>query len=374
MKRVESFANNPDFVPPKSGYLPGVCGYSPDFAPPKGTRRTLRPKKKSWSTKVLNPEFMNQPSRAGSPKKAKEAKAAHAAKTAAAATTAAAAAAPTAGSSAAGSDSASSERSALRTTATLITEKDPKMVKFIEWKHEMSDLRRKLGNTQLMQKTISGIQQDLSKVESNAARKRAVAKEATIRSEWITTQRDDPQSAYNILNDVGITVVPNMDPSPAIKDASRRQLTPDQRKQLADNANVAATERDQLRFANFVANRKELSERRLSGLIELFHQSATFVTFDNLEQKIEAFLASPAVSHYKTPSDLLLDMERASGGYQSADSVSALHANNDPERPKRVVSTTQVASRVVELANALDGTSGPFKQIGVDLIRDHVAK
>jgi hypothetical protein len=90
-----------------------------------------------------------------------------------------------------------------------------------------------------------------------------------------------------------------------------------------------------LRRAKREARERLHKEARLNALMELYHRSADFVALENLDTKIEAFLASPGHKYISTMQDLL------SRYYDENNAV-------DDIRGKE---------RVAELARVLDGTS-----------------
>ncbi|KAJ1921159.1 hypothetical protein H4219_000757 [Mycoemilia scoparia] len=209
-----------------------------------------------------------------------------------------------------------------------------------------------------------GLEREKKKVEARRAQ----------REIYNRNIRNDPLSAYNVLNPEGMTTLPNLRRAENNSEAAANTdsdnsvqnktetlvkskspldvdspLKPPRVTVLVDTK--AIEERRRERFSNHKELLDRKHEERLELLMKLYHHSKSFVTYENLEQAIKDFHIGTNAILQQSIQDLVQDFEDAGG----------------------VVGSREIGDRTLQLKHALDGTSGKSAQhLGVQGLKSWI--
>ncbi|KAJ2306226.1 hypothetical protein IWW55_001553 [Coemansia sp. RSA 2706] len=269
--------------PGSSNYVPGKQGYAPGFPPPKNWRPEVRPK-----PELKTPSDVPPPS----PKQTTAPNTASAAR-----------------------DAARIYKQKLRTA---------RYAYYLEsLDHEVKRAEARVAKHEQAQRL-------------NLERRAKLLKE---RQEYEANVRADPLSAENVLNAEGKTLLRTIPDVP--EDGSGYKLAPPQVSiAMPREANEA---RAQERTRNRTLTQQARHEAKVQALMTLFHEAKAFVHYENLDQKVHAFIDSASF-----PNRSLAEM------------VDVLYKSNG------IVSPPEITWRTQELQNTLQGTTGSNGNLGYD--------
>ncbi|PWA02467.1 hypothetical protein BB558_001387 [Smittium angustum] len=272
---------------------------------------------------------------------------------------------------------------------------DPKLL----FKQSMKKMRYQyykehLGKQLKREQDIKNKLQDIEK-----RRQRSIQSHMQKSKEYIEKTLLDPFSAYNVLNPEGKTVLSHANINPikqtipsefgatangngTITKAETEERIKTENKAVEDSINsmienksISKKEKQFLEPITRLkppritieypeeenkhvkevrrSRRLELEEmkkqKRLESLVNLYHSTSSFVTYENMDDKVAEFFSSAKVSLYYGIGELL-DEKKKNGG---------------------LLTDLELKDRAKELLNTLSGTSGDDSQIGIDGIIEY---
>ncbi|KAJ2726633.1 hypothetical protein GGI07_000356 [Coemansia sp. Benny D115] len=163
------------------------------------------------------------------------------------------------------------------------------------------------------------------------------------RLEYETKVRADPLSAENVLNAEGLTLLGNVAETAesSSKEEPGYKLAPP-RVTISIPAEANARRNEERKENRDLTNQMR-HEDNVQAMMTLFHEAESFVTYENMDQKIDDFLESLSISQ-RSLSEMLDNLQGSHG----------------------VISPDEVSMRSIELRNILQGTTGPQGRLGHD--------
>ncbi|OMJ12617.1 hypothetical protein AYI69_g9347 [Smittium culicis] len=215
----------------------------------------------------------------------------------------------------------------------------------------------------------------------NIERKKQIAEHLSKTKEYIEKVMSDPYSSYNVLNPQGQTVLsmPSEDgaenktasvsesntgeaptenllsssemPSKKTIKEVNQNLSGSTGKIRPPRVSVSYPIEENKKVAAIRKQRRdaieaEKKQKRLEDLVNLYHNSSSYITLDNLDYKISEFFSSASGTHYMTLEEL----------------VESRHDNGG------LITASESLKRTVQLQNALNSTFGHDEKIGLERI------
>ncbi|KAJ1720013.1 hypothetical protein LPJ53_005305 [Coemansia erecta] len=155
-----------------------------------------------------------------------------------------------------------------------------------------------------------------------------------------TQVQADPLSAENVLNAEGLTLLGNI-PEPVardINDPGYKLAPPRVSISIPEEANRV---RNNERKENRRLTTQHRHEDNVQAMMTLFHEAASFVTYETMDARIDHFLTVLAFSS-RSLGEMMDELNKAGG----------------------IVTSAEINERSVELRNTLEGSTGPQGKLG----------